>query len=115
MAYGATKSSRGSADDFFKENSKVKISGMNLQKLLQIKIFFMVKDFDWGVDQLSFGMIGFNVDGVEQSLSYWALPWRARQRLTAPMEIRSKPKSRVRGGSIIDLVSASVDLKGKNL
>jgi hypothetical protein len=68
-----------------------------------------------GVDQLSFGMIGFNVDGVEQSLSYWALPWRARQRLTAPMEIRSKPKSRVRGGSIIDLVSASVDLKGKNL
>jgi hypothetical protein len=43
MAYGATKSSRGSADDFFKENSKVKISGMTLQKLLQIKIFLWLK------------------------------------------------------------------------
>ena len=77
---------------------------MNLKKLLQTKIFFMVKDFLLGVDQLSFGMLGLNVDGVEQSLDYWALPWRARQRFTAPMEISSKPKSRVRGGSIIDLV-----------
>ena len=77
----------------------------------------MVKDFLLGVDQLSFCMLGLclNVDGVEQSLAYWALPWRARQRFTAPMEISSKPKSRVRGGSIIDLVLASVDLKGKNL
>ena len=75
----------------------------------------MVKDFLLGVDQLSFGMLGLNVDGVEQSLAYWALPWRARQRFTAPMEISSKPKSRVRGGSIIDLVSPVVDLKGKNL
>ena len=88
---------------------------MNLKKLLQTKIFFMVKDFLLGVDQLSFGMLGLNVDGVEQSLAYWALPWRARQRFTAPMEISSKPKSRVRGGSIIDLVSPGVDLKGKNL
>ena len=75
----------------------------------------MVKDFLLGVDQLSFGMLGLNVDGVEQSLAYWALPWRARQRFTAPMEISSKPKSRVRGGSIIDLVLPVVDLKGKNL
>ena len=56
-----------------------------------------------------------NIGGVEQSVSYWALPWRARQRFTAPMEMSSKPKSRVRGGSIIDLGSPGVDLKGKNL
>jgi len=31
------------------------------------------------------------------------------------MEISSKPKSRVSGGSIIDLISPVVDLKGKNL
>ena len=114
MAYEATKSS-SSADGSFKDSFKVTIFGMNLKKLLQTKIFFMVKDFLLGVDQLSFGMLGLNVDGVEQSLAYWALPWRARQRFTAPMEISSKPKSRVRGGSIIDLVWASVDLKGKNL
>ena len=114
MAYEATKSS-SSADGSFKDSFKVTIFGMNLKKLLQTKIFFMVKKFLLGVDQLSFGMLGLNVDGVEQSLAYWALPWRARQRFTAPMEISSKPKSRVRGGSIIDLVSASVDLKGKNL
>ena len=60
------------------------------------------------------GNRSLNVDGVEQSLAYWALLWRARQRFTAPMEISSKPKSRVRG-SIIDLGSPGVDLKGKNL
>ena len=114
MAYEATKSS-SSADGSFKDSFKITIFGMNLKKLIKTKIFFMVKDFLLGVDQLSFGMLGLNVDGVEQSLAYWALPWRARQRFTAPMEISSKPKSRVRGGSIIDLVSASVDLKGKNL
>ena len=114
MAYEATKSSSSAAGSF-KDSFKITIFGMNLKKLLQTKISFMVKDFLLGVDQLSFGMLGLNVDGVEQSLAYWALPWRARQRFTAPMEISSKPKSRVRGGSIIDLVSASVDLKGKNL
>ena len=114
MAYGATKSSRVSADDFFKDNFKITISGDESTEITSDKNILWLKIL-LGVDQLSFGMIGFNVDGVEQSLAYWALPWRARQRLTAPMEIRSKPKSRVRGGSIIDLVSASVDLKGKNL
>ena len=106
MAYEATKSSSSAAGSF-KDSFKITIFGMNLKKLLQTKIFFMVKDFLLGVDQLSFGMLGLNVvnvDGVEQSLAYWALPWRARQRFTAPMEISSKPKSRVRGGSIIDLV-----------
>ena len=61
------------------------------------------------------GLQSLNIDAVEQSFAYWALPWRARQRFTAPMEIRSKPKSRVRGGSIIDLDSPAIDLKGKNL
>ena len=61
------------------------------------------------------GFQSLNIDAIEQSFAYWALPWRARQRFTAPMEISSKPKSRVRGGSIIDLVSPGVDLKGKNL
>ena len=61
------------------------------------------------------GLQSLNIDAVEQSFAYWALPWRARQRFTAPMEISSKPKSRVRGGSIIDLVTPGVDLKGKNL
>ncbi len=59
--------------------------------------------------------VRLNVDCVEQFLGYWASPWRARQRLTAPMQISNKPKSRVRGGSIIDLISPDVDLKGKNL
>ena len=103
MAYEATKSS-SSAGGSFKDSFKLTIFGMNLKKLLQTKIFFMVKKFLLGVDQLSFGMLGLNVDGVEHSLAYWALPWRARQRFTAPMEISSKPKSRVREGSIIDLV-----------
>ena len=61
------------------------------------------------------GFQSLNIDAIEQSFAYWALPWRARQRFTAPMEMSSKPKSRVRGGSIIDLVSPGVDLKGKNL
>ena len=52
---------------------------------------------------------------ASNNLCYWASPWRARQRLTAPMQISNKPKSRVRGGSIIDLISPVVDLKGKNL
>ena len=61
------------------------------------------------------GFQSLNIDAIEQSFAYWALLWRARQRFTAPMEISSKPKSRVRGGSIIDLSSPGVDLKGKNL
>jgi hypothetical protein len=61
------------------------------------------------------GLQSLNIDAVEQSFAYWALPWRARQRFTAPMEMSSKPKSRVRGGSIIDLGTPGVDLKGKNL
>ena len=61
------------------------------------------------------GLQSLNIDAVEQSFAYWALPWRARQRFTAPMEISIKPKSRVRGGSISDLGSSDVDLKGKKL
>tara|TARA_B100001769_G_C21607431_1_gene341434 strand:+ start:116 stop:427 length:312 start_codon:yes stop_codon:yes gene_type:complete len=103
MAYEATKSS-SSAGGSFKDSFKITIFGINLKKLLQTKIFLWLKIFYWGLISFSFGMLGLNVDGVEQSLAYWALPWRARQRFTAPMEISSKPKSRVRGGSIIDLV-----------
>ena len=61
------------------------------------------------------GFQSLNIDAIEQSFAYWTLLWRARQRFTAPMEISSKPKSRVRGGSIIDLGSPDVDFKGKNL
>ena len=61
------------------------------------------------------GFQSLNIDAIEQSFAYWALLWCARQRFTAPMDISSNPKSRVRGGSIIDLDSPDVDPKGKNL
>ena len=47
MAYGATKSSRVSADDFFKDNFKITISGEESTEIISDKNIFMVKDFYW--------------------------------------------------------------------
>ena len=58
MAYGATKSSRGSADDFFKDNFKTTISGDESTEITSDKNIFMVKNFDWGLISFLLARLG---------------------------------------------------------